>query len=96
MNDEKSTVVADLRTTKLRSLLALLDHDGCWGCVPGTAQSEGKAHGHLMPDRALAMMVAAQAAHAELRAVLAAVIPVSPGFNHLSGDDAPTDSPSEP
>lgn len=92
MNDEKSAVVADLlaeqglSTTRLRSLLLLLDNEACWGCVPGTPSYDTNAHGHSMPDTALAVMVAARAAHAELRALLGAVVPVTPGVNHLSGD----------
>lgn len=102
MNDEKSAVVADLlaeqglRTTRLRSLLLLLDHEGCWGCVPGTPSYASNTHAHSRPDRALAMMAAAMNAQAELRAVLGAIVPVTPGVNHLSGDRAPTVSTSEP
>jgi hypothetical protein len=71
-----AAVVADaleergLNVSKLRALLTLLEHDACWGCVPGTPAWASNEHAHSQPDRALSVYFAAQAARSELRAVV--------------------------
>lgn len=69
-----------LRRSRLFALARLVEHDGCWGCVPGTPSWDSDEHAHAVPDRALAVFVAARAAQAELRAV-AEVVPAQ-----LSGE----------
>jgi hypothetical protein len=74
-------VVADLleeqglERSRLFALVQLLEHDGCWGCVPGTPSWAADEHLHTVPDRALAVFLAAKAARAELRAVAEVVPP---------------------
>lgn len=63
-----------LRRSRLFALARLVEHDGCWACVPGTPSWAFDEHAHALPDRALAVLAAARAARAELSAV-AEVVP---------------------
>jgi hypothetical protein len=71
-------VIADLlaerglSVSKLRALLALLEQDGCWACVPDATARPHGAHLHAAPDRALAIWYAARRAKHELRALVVA------------------------
>ncbi|MCA2977023.1 MAG: hypothetical protein INH41_01265 [Myxococcaceae bacterium] len=79
-NDPRLTdsVIADLleerglSVSKLRALLALLEQDGCWACVPGATAWPPDAHLHSATDRALAIWYAARRAKHELRALVIA------------------------